>query len=221
MPRMPNLLVVVTLCLLLFPPALASQVKQTRRVLVLCEIGRSAPAVALVEDELRTALNEKFPDQIEFYSEYLETTLFDDETSQNKLRDWYIRKYETREPDLIVAAGPSAIQFVAKAHETFFRNIPIVFCCSSEEQADYPKLDSQFTGVWMTIDATKTIDVAMHLQPGIRRVVVVGGVATFDRRAEDIVRENLRSYETKLEFTYLTDLDFPALCERLKHLPED
>jgi PAS domain S-box-containing protein len=221
MQRMPNLLFVVTVCLLLSAPALATQIKQTRRVLMLSELGRSSPAVALIEQELHTALDEKFPFQIEFYSEYLETTLFGDEASQKKLRDWYIRKYQSRKPDLIIAIGPSAIQFLAKVHERFFRAIPIVFCASSEEQADYPKLDSHFTGVWMTIEAARTLEAVMRLQPGTRRVVVVGGVAPFDRRVEDIVRENLRSYEAKMEFTYLTDLDILTLCERLKHLPKD
>jgi PAS domain S-box-containing protein len=218
---MTNVLVVVTGCLLLSAPVLATQAKQTRRVLMLSELGSSSPTVALIEQELNTTLADKFPYQIEFYSEYLETTLFGDEASQNKLRNWYIRKYRTREPDLIIAAGPSAIQFLATVHERFFRSIPIVFCASSEEQAGYPKLDSQFTGVWMTIEAARTLEVAMRLQDGTRRVVVVGGVAPFDRRVEDVVRENLRSYETKMEFTYLTDLDILTLCERLKHLPKD
>jgi PAS domain S-box-containing protein len=222
MQRMPNLLVVVTVCLLLSPSALASQVKQTRRVLMLSELGPSSPTVALIEQEIRTAaLDEKFPSQVEFYSEYLETTLFGDEASQNNLRDWFIRKYQSRKPELIIAAGPSPIQFLAKVHETFFRDTPIVFCASSEEEADYPKLDSQFTGVWMTIEAARTLEAAIRLQPGTRRVVVVGGVAPFDRRVENIVRENLRSYETKMEFTYLTDLDILTLCERIKHLPKD
>ena len=218
---MPNFLLVVTVCLLLWPSALAAQPEQTRRVLVLSEVGRSSPAVALIEQEVHSALDEKSPYDIEFYSEYLETTLFSDEISQNKLRNLYIRKYETRKPDLIVAVGPSAIQFMANVHKRFFPGVPIVFCASSEEQADRPKLDSRFTGVWMTIEAAKTLEAALRLQPATRRVVVVGGVAPFDRHVEEIVRENLRSYETKMEFTYLTDLDILTLCKRLKHLPED
>ena len=130
-------------------------------------------------------------------------------------------KYETRKPDLIIAVGPSAIQFMVNVHKRFFPGVPIVFCASSEEQADRPKLDSRFTGAWMTIEAAKTLEAALRLQPATRRVVVVGGVAPFDRHVEEIVKENLRSYETKMEFTYLTDLDILTLCERLKHLPED
>jgi signal transduction histidine kinase/ABC-type uncharacterized transport system substrate-binding protein len=219
--QIPNLPVVIVVCSLLFPPALASQVKQTRRVLALYELGRSSPAVALVEQQLHTALDAKTPYHIEFYSEYLETSLFSDEASQKKLRNWFIRKYQTRRPDLIIAAGPSAIQFMANVHERFYPDVPIVFCASTEEQAGYPKLDLQFTGVWMMVDAAKTVEVAMRLQSGVHRVVVVGGVAPFDRRAEDIVRESLRSYETRMDITYLTDLDIVSLSDHLKHLPKN
>ena len=41
----------------------------------------------------------------------------------------------------------------------------------------------------------------------------------FDRNDEAIVKKSLSSYESKLEFTYLTDLTMPTLLERLKHLP--
>jgi len=221
MQRMSNLLLVVILCWLLWPPALAAQVKEARRVLVFTELGRSAPAVALVEEEIHAALDEKSPYDVEFYSESLETTFFPDETSQNKLRDLYIRKYETRKPDLIIAAGPAPIEFMVNVHTKFFPNVPIVFCASTEEQADSPQLDSQFAGVWMKSEPAKTLEVAMRLQPDTRGVVVVGGVAPFDRHVEEIVKQDLRSYEGKLEFTYLTDLDIQALCERLKHLPKD
>jgi signal transduction histidine kinase/ABC-type uncharacterized transport system substrate-binding protein len=221
MQRMPNLFLVVAVCSLLWPPASAAQLKQTRRVLVFSEIGRSSPGVALIEQELHSALDEKSPYDVEFYSESLETTLFPDEASQNKLRNLYIRKYATRKPDLIIAAGPSPIQFMLNAHKRFFPDIPIVFCASSEEQAGRPNLDSRFTGVWMTIEAAKTVEAALRMQPSTRSVVVVGGVAPFDKHVEDIVRESLRSYEGQIEFTYLTDLDIQTLCERLKHLPQN
>ena len=49
--------------------------------------------------------------------------------------------------------------------------------------------------------------------------MVVGGVGAFDRYMEGIVKKSLHSYESKIEFTYLTDLDMHALLEHLKHLP--
>src|SRR4029077_3874 len=56
---------------------------------------------------------------------------------------------------------------------------------------------------------------------GTKHVVVVGGVAPYDRHLETLVKERFRKYESKLEFTYLTDLAMPDLVERLRHLPSN
>ena len=208
-------LVLVAFCLL-WPSTAIAQVKEVRRVLFFTEGNLSSPAVAAADQEIRTGL-EKSPYAIERYSEYTETVLFPSEDSHRKLREWYL----DRKPDLIIAAGPSPIKFLAESHEELFGNTPIVICGSSEEQADHPKLDFHFTGVWMTIDPRKTLEAALQLQPRTQHVVVVGGVSPYDRGVEAIVREQLRSYEFKVEFEYLTDLTMPALLERLKHLSDN
>jgi signal transduction histidine kinase len=211
-------LVLLTSCIL-FQPEAKPQLKQVRRVVVFYELGLSSPAVALIAREMRATLEDSRY-QIELYDEYLETTLFDDPADQQKFRDSYIRKYQRRRPDLIIALGPSPLRFMLDAHEEFFAGIPIVFGGTSESQADNPALDPHFTGCWEVFEPAKTLDVALRLQPGSRHVVVVGGVSSFDKHLEAIFRESLRSYEANLDFTYLTDLDMPRLLERLNHLPE-
>ena len=193
-------------------------VKEIRRVLIFNAKGVSSPAVNLINQEIRAGLA-KSPFQIELYSEYLETTLFPDEASQRGNRDSYIRRYRDRKPDLIIAVGPSPIKFMVDSHERFFPNIPIVFCASPEKLAGNPKLDSQFAGVWETVEPEKTLEAALQLQPGTKQVVVVGGTGSYDRLVNAFVRDSLHKYEATLELTYLTDLAMPELLERLKHLP--
>ncbi len=204
---------------LLFQPEANPQLKQVRRVVVFYELGLSSPAVALIDREMRATLEDSRY-QIELYPEYLETTLFDDPAEQQEFRESYIHRYQRHRPDLIIALGPSPVRFMVDSHEKAFAGIPIVFGGTSEPQADNPTLDSYFSGCWEVFEPTKTLDVALRLQPGSRHVVVVGGVSSFDKHLEAIFRQSLRSYEGSLDFTYLTDLDMPTLLERLKHLPD-
>ena len=214
-------------CLLLpiaasFPvqSATAAKVKDVRRVLLLNGLGPSDPASVRAEQEIRATL-QKSPYQIELYTEYLESALFSDAASQQEIREWYVRKYRNRQPDLIVALANAALKFMVESHRRFFPGIPIVFAGGIKEWADYSKLDSSFAGVWIALQFAKTLDAALQLQPGTKQVVVVGGSGPADRRFEALARKELRSYEDRLEFTYLTDLEMPALLERLKHLPSD
>ncbi|WP_158752145.1 ABC transporter substrate binding protein [Acidobacterium sp. S8] len=163
----------------------------------------------------------KAPYQIELYHEELEASLFPDEASQRDFREWFIRRYSDRKPDIIIAVGPDPLKFLVEAHEKVFPNIPIIFCGSTEEMLDELKLDSHFTGVWGEATPDKTLESALRLQPSTRHVVVVGGVAAYDRKLESITRTSLQKYESKLDFTYLTDLDMPTLLDRLRHLPSD
>ena len=193
--------------------------KEVRRVLVFNDLGSiSSPGFAAIDQAIFAGL-EKSPYQIEFYNENLETTLFSDTDTQRGFQKGYVQKYRDRKPDVIIAVGEESLKFMVEWHETAFPNIPIIFCGSTEEMLDDLKLDSHLTGIWAVADPEKTLIAALQLQPETKHVVVTGGVGAFDRDVEEIVKKTLRDYQSKLEFTYLIDLEMPALLERLKYLP--
>jgi len=64
----------------------------------------------------------------------------------------------------------------------------------------------------------KTLLAALKLQPNTKHVVVVGGRNVFDQYLENLARQSFSKYESKLDFTYLTDLDMPTLLARLRQL---
>lgn len=194
---------------------------QVRRILIIYETGPSALSFRLIDPQLRATLDEKSPYLVELYTESMETGLFPDEVSQQQIRETYIRKYRDRKLDLIIAAGPSPIQFMVESHETYFKDIPVVFCGATKEQTGNPQFDSHFTGVWLVWEPARTVDAALRLLPGTKHVVVVGGTGLYDRELEATVRKSLTSYEHRFEITYLTDLAMPALLDRLKQLPSD
>jgi signal transduction histidine kinase len=192
-----------------------------RRILIIYETGPSALSFRLIDPQLRATLDEESPYLVELYTETMDTSLFPDEASQQQIRESYIRKYRDRKLDLIIAAGPSPIQFMVESHESYFKNTPVVFCGATKEQAGNPQFDSHFTGVWLVWEPARTVDAALRLLPRTRHVVVVGGAGLYDRELEASVRKSLTSYEDQLQITYLTDLAMPALLERLKRLPSD
>jgi hypothetical protein len=217
-PLLPLALLLMACCVVA-QCAEVSPAKDVRRVLLLYPLGPSSPTIALIDREIRTAL-EQSPYQLEFYTEYMDTNLFPDDASQRGFRRWYIHKYRDRKPDVIVAVATGPIRFMIESHARFFPDTPIVFCCAGEEQVGEPKVDSDFAGVWTTLEPAKTLDVALQLQPGTRHVVVVSGAAASDRYLEGLVKKSLANYEKRLEVTYLDNLEMPMLLERLKRLPD-
>jgi signal transduction histidine kinase/ABC-type uncharacterized transport system substrate-binding protein len=197
------------------------QIKPTKRVLIFNELGLSSPGVAAITQEIRSAVENDSSYHIELYSEYLETTLFPDEDSQQEFRTWYIHKYRGHRPDIMVAVGPAALAFLANYRTAFFPDVPVVFCGASQEQAKGFALDPQFTGAWFKLEPAKTLDVALRFLPSTKLVVVVGGVGSFDAGIEALTRNALHDYESKVEIRYLYRLDMPALLETVRRLPRD
>ena len=81
--------------------------------------------------------------------------------------------------------------------------------------------DMHFTGVLGRLRPEETLNAALRMLPGTKHVVVTGGMGKFDDRWEAIAKQSFHNYESKLDFTYLTDSIMPDLLERLKHLPSN
>jgi PAS domain S-box-containing protein len=199
-------------------PIAAEPPKEIRRILILNEVGTSYPGIRIVNEGIQAALNDS-PYRLQFYSEYMDTSLFPDPAVQQEFREFYIRKYQNRKPDVIITVGPSPLKFMQEVHQRVFPGVPIVFCLPNGSVPGAPALDSDFTGVENDMAPAETVEIGLQLQPGTKNVVVVGGVAPFDREGLAAVKKALKPYEGRLDITYLTDLAVPDLLNRLQHLP--
>ena len=101
----------IVAAILFFSQLLSAQAdKSVRRVLIFNDFHSvSSPGVAILDQAIATGLaNSTY--QVELYNETLESTLFSDDATQHRFRDWYIRKYSERKPDLIITVGPAFSQ---------------------------------------------------------------------------------------------------------------
>jgi PAS domain S-box-containing protein len=148
----------------------------------------------------------------------METAQFPDPADQNLFRDLYVRKYQDRRPDIIVAVGPAPLQFMLDGHDTYFRGVPVIFCLPNRLPGRL-SVDSDFTGIESDVAPAATLEAAVRLQPDTKHVVVVSGTSPFDRQQQAAVKDQLNIFGNRFEISYLADLTMPALLEQLKHLP--
>ncbi|WP_158751725.1 PAS domain-containing protein [Acidobacterium sp. S8] len=206
------------LSLLAIQGVATAQVQTTRRILILNQTNDSYPAIPIINQGIQTALS-ILPYRLEFYSEYLDPGLFPDPAVQQEFRDFYIRKYRNRQPDVIITVGPAPLKFMQEAHQRAFPGVPIVFCLPTGDVSIAPALDSDFTGVESDFSAAQTLQIALKFQPGTEHVVVLGGVSDMDKRLQALLKQQIKGLTDHLEITYMTDVAVPELPERLKHLP--
>ena len=199
-------------------PIAAAQIKETRRILILNEVGTSYPGIAIINQGIQSALNNS-PYHLEFYSEYMDTGLFPDPAVQQEFREFYIRKYQNRKPDVIITVGPSPLRFMEEVHQRAFSGVPIVFCLPAGAVPGAPPLDSDFAGVENDTASAETLAIALRLRPGTEHVVVVAGRSEFEKPLLALIKQQLKPFTEHLDITYMTDLAVPALLDRLRYLP--
>jgi PAS domain S-box-containing protein len=206
--------------IILSHPTAAAPTKEIRRILILNEVNPSYPGISIINQGIQAGLNGS-PYHLEFYSEYMDTSLFPDPAVQQEFRDSYIRKYQNRKLDVIITVGPSPLKFMQEVHQRAFPGVPIVFCLPTLGVPGTPTLDSDFTGVENDMAPAETVGIALRLLPGTKNVVVVGGVSPIDREQLANIKKELKAYEGRVDISYLTDLAMPDLLERLRHLPSN
>jgi PAS domain S-box-containing protein len=196
----------------------AAEPQPIRRVLILYEVGTSYPGVNLLDQGIRAALDDS-PNKPEVYREYMDTLLFPDPADQQRFREFYIRKYQNRKPDVIITVGPFPLKFMVERRDEAFPGVPVIYCFPRWTPGS-PTLPSDFTGVERDFASLETIQVALRLQPGTRHIIVVGGTSFLDTQIEAVVKEQLRPFEGNFDVSYLTTLSMPNLLDQLKHLPD-
>jgi hypothetical protein len=80
-------------CCFLYPSLAAAQIKVSKRVLILNQLEPLASPGVAAMDQAITAVLEKSPYQVQFFTENLDANLPLSEAAQRALREWYVSRY--------------------------------------------------------------------------------------------------------------------------------
>lgn len=190
---------------------------EVKRVLILCSNESFLPANIALGNSLVGHMRAELPGRVELFSEFLDLVRFTGEAHQTRTADALRAKYDGWRIDLLVIVGPQALDLLAAHRETLFPGVPVVFTGVREDNTKWHGLAST-TGIFMRLDPVPTLELALRLQPGTRKVVVVTGASGFDRAWDTVARECLRGYEGRLEFVYFAGLPMQQLLGELSRL---
>jgi PAS domain S-box-containing protein len=192
--------------------------KPLRRVLVLYSDERLLPANIIADEAIRATFAVDTSHRIEFHSEFLDVSRFPGEAQQQRQRDFLRDKYRERLPDLVIAGGGPALEFLIKYRATLFADVPIVHCGVEALPKEMP--DAKIAGIPMLRAAASTLGLALSLQPDTRNVAVVAGSTPQDLESAEQFRRETPTFEDRVGFTWLTNLSLPDLRGELSRLPD-
>ena len=206
-------------CLLAWPAFVAAgDADGPRQILLLYAESRLLPAVIDADAAFRATVSAGSNDPVVFHTEFLDLPPTRSAAYERRQRDLLRLKYRDVHLDLVMAAAPRALQAALDYRADLSPTAPIVFL--AVDAADKLVLPPDVTGVPLTLDWMDTLDSALRLQPGTRRVVVIAGTSGIDKRFLASARAAFAGAPGGLEFTYLTDLPLDTVAARLASLRE-
>lgn len=192
----------------------------TRHVVLLFDERPELPGLAALEADLVRTLSSNSTDHIEVYREEMDLSRFGSSTHQQRsLQEFLRRKYADKRIDVAVAVMAPALDFLLSHGDTIFPGTPIVFCGIDRKQLGDRPLPSHVRGILVKREFAPTLEAALGLHPRTERAAVVAGTSEFDSRLLEQARNEFRSFENRVAFTYLVALPLQKLLAELSQLP--
>lgn len=211
------------MCLLFLVPRIAcgsapvDEPVAAKNVLVLYSFTQSNAFLEL--EPLKASLRAHVSAPVNFYVEYLDSTLFNDNAYRNSLIETVCRAHATARLDLVIAGGYPALSFALDYRERRFPGVPIVFVAVDPSRLQGRRIWTGVTGLTSKADVAGSLELALRFHPDTRNVVLLAGVSEFETYWNDRFRKELRLHHNNLNLIEVIGLPPRAALRQISTLP--
>ncbi len=166
-------------------------------------------------------LGDESSDSIELSVEYMDTMRLADQDHLEMLAGLYSHKYSQLPIDLIIACDNNALNFVLACREQVFDNLPVVFCGINDFEPEMIAGQKNITGINQYLEVAGTIRMALKVQPGLRKMLVINDETTTGQANQLLFDKARTQFENRLTFEVVRQVNPDILFEKLGSLGPD
>ncbi|MCL2880846.1 MAG: ATP-binding protein, partial [Treponema sp.] len=135
------------------------------------------------------------------------------------IRTDYIMRY----PDLIIASGNEALEFVLNNYYVLFPKTPVVFFGTlGLNHSTLHGFESYITGISESISFHETVTQMLRLYPGTRRIFILNdGSLSRSRILREYIHDRIGTLGLQAEFIFNDDKPFPEILEDIRGFGQD
>lgn len=133
--------------------------------------------------------------------------------------DYLSALFAQRPPDVVVAVGAPAANFVQRQRERLFNSTPMVLTTLEQRRVQYLKLTQNDAVVPIQINYKSLIENILEVLPDTRKVAVVNGTSPNERFWSDAIRKEVMPLTDRVELTVWDNLSFEDILRDAAHLP--
>ena len=202
-------------------PAFAQSQSQAalagKSVLVLHAYESSMPVNEVTDRGLRASLDSGGVSIRNQFFEYLDLGRNPGPEHRKLMADLMRLRYGHRKIDMIITVYAEALQFVLTEGRDIFPEVPILTLYMAD--IELPKTNRRLIEQQVSYDMVGTLEIALKLVPGAKRVYVVGGVHYSEMKLRNQARRDFKKWEGQLEFRYLTDMPLEDVLTAVSSAP--
>ena len=160
----------------------------------------------------------------EYYNYYLNSNELHSRASFNAIVSNMIRTgFVMRQPDLIIASGNEAIEFVLENYYFLFPNIPVVFFgVQGLQKSILRELENNITGVTQAISFEETVSEMLKLFPMTRRIFILNDHTIIKSKIMfDEIQECIASGFSPVEFIFSENKPFAEILNDISGFGSD
>ena len=211
---------VVTLLLLAATAcaAAADAPRATRTILVLSSERSDLPSIPDFHRGLRARLAAP---GTEFFIEYLDFGRFPGRAQAEAMARYLEARYAGRTIDVVVPFLESAFDFMLAHRAELFPGVPVVGAGVERQSVEGRTLPPGVRTIPVIYDYRRTLELALTLQPGAREVLIVHGVADYDRRRGEEARHAAEGFAPRLAVRMMSGAPLARFEEEVRRLPAE
>ena len=192
---------------------------QPKRVLMLHSFGLRFKPWTDFAEILRSEMSRRSNVPIDFLDHMLLTARLDDDKSDIPFVDYLRALYAEKPPDLIVAIGAPAANFVQRYRPRIFPKTPMLFTAVEARRVQYDKLTENDTVAAAAHDFPLAIETILQVLPDTKVIAVVNGASPNEVFWQGELERELAPFSGRVELRWYNRLSFEDILKDAANLP--
>ena len=156
---------------------------------------------------------------LDFHDHSLVSARLAGDKSEGPFVDYLHALYEDRPPDLIIAIGAPAANFVQKYRPRLFPGTPMVFTAVQQMRVESDKLTQNDTVVAAADDFLPLFENILRVLPLTKTIAIVSGASPNERFWQGVLKRDLQALAGRVEIKWLNELSFEDILKETAKLP--
>jgi signal transduction histidine kinase len=192
---------------------------EPKRVLMLQSFGLRFKPWTDFAEFLRPEMIKQSKVPIDFQDLSLLTARLDDDKALAPFVDYLQALYRAKPPDLIIALGAPAAEFVQRYRPQLFPKTPMMFTAVEARRVQYDKLTEYDTVAAAAHNFPAAIETILKVLPDTKLIAVVNGASPNEAFWQGVFERELAPFGERVELRWYNKLSFEDILKDAAHLP--